>query len=128
MTAALVAGGCSSVCGCTTSGGTESILLAIKAHRDFYLNKHGISSPEIVCCVSAHAAVDKACSLMGIRQVKVPMEEGSGCRVSLSQLEAAIGCNTILMYAILPPLDLSKSMLCFDVSLFDTSRFISFFL
>ena len=42
-----------------TQGGTESIILAIKAHRDYYLQQHGISRPEIICCVSAHAAVDK---------------------------------------------------------------------
>jgi sphinganine-1-phosphate aldolase len=30
------------VCGCTSSGGTESIILAIKAHRDFYREKHGM--------------------------------------------------------------------------------------
>ena len=42
-----------------TQGGTESIILAIKAHRDYYLQQHGITRPEIICCVSAHAAVDK---------------------------------------------------------------------
>lgn len=59
MTAGLVKGSCETVCGATTSGGTESIILAIKAHRDYYRQRLGISEPEIVCCVSAHAAVDK---------------------------------------------------------------------
>ena len=48
MTADLVNGGDPEVCGCTTSGGTESILCAIKAHRDYYYQQHGISEPEMI--------------------------------------------------------------------------------
>lgn len=36
MTARLLDGGDAGVCGVLTSGGTESIVLATKAHRDFY--------------------------------------------------------------------------------------------
>lgn len=36
MTARLLDGGDAGVCGVLTSGGTESIILAAKAHRDFY--------------------------------------------------------------------------------------------
>jgi hypothetical protein len=60
-----------SVCGCTTSGGTESIVLAIKAHRDYYCRRHGIQRPELVACTTAHAAVDKACEMLGITLIKV---------------------------------------------------------
>lgn len=59
MTAGLVRGSCGTVCGATTSGGTESIILAVKAHRDYFRDRHGITEPEILCAVSAHAAVDK---------------------------------------------------------------------
>lgn len=45
MTASMLNGGDTNVCGSMTSGGTESIILATKAHRDFYrtvnLNRHG---------------------------------------------------------------------------------------
>lgn len=51
--------------------GTESILLAAKTHRDWYRAEKGVTEPEIVACVSAHAAIDKACNLMGIRLIKV---------------------------------------------------------
>jgi len=74
MTASLVNSGVSTVCGCTSSGGTESIILAIKAHRDYYRETAGITAPEMVCCISAHAAVDKGCNLMGITLIKVPMD------------------------------------------------------
>lgn len=100
MTASLVKGGLDTVCGCTTSGGTESIILAIKSHRDFYKAKYGITCPELVCCVSAHAAVDKACDLMNIRLIKVPMDTSYRCDVAA--VRSAIGPNTIMIYASAP--------------------------
>ena len=33
------------------------------------------TQPEIIACTSAHAAIDKACDLMGIKLVKVPMNK-----------------------------------------------------
>lgn len=33
--------------------------------------QRGVTSPEIVAATTAHAAIDKACSLMDIRLVKV---------------------------------------------------------
>ena len=91
----------SSICGCTTSGGTESIVLAIKAHRDYYIHRHGITRPEIIACVSAHAAVDKACDMLGITLIKVPMCPIT-CRISLPAVEAAVGANTIMLYGSAP--------------------------
>lgn len=35
------------VCGNMTSGGTESILLAVKSSRDYMRNKRGITRPEM---------------------------------------------------------------------------------
>ena len=87
--------------GCTTSGGTESIILAIKAHRDYYCSEFGISKPDMVCCVTAHAAVDKACQMLGIRLKKVPFDKET-YRADLSAMTAAIGPNTILLYASAP--------------------------
>ena len=100
MTAALVSGGCDTVCGCTTSGGTESIILAIKAHRDFYEAKFGITAPQMVCCTSAHAAVDKACDMLKIKLIKVPMD--ADYRADVAAFTRAIGPNTILLYASAP--------------------------
>lgn len=34
-------------CGSVTSGGSESILMAIKAHRDWALAEKGITEPEL---------------------------------------------------------------------------------
>lgn len=101
MTASLVNGGIETVCGCTTSGGTESIILAIKAHRDYYCNKFNIKHPEIVCSISAHAAVDKACDMMGIRLIKVKMDPLT-YKVDVNAVRNAISPNTILIYSSAP--------------------------
>jgi sphinganine-1-phosphate aldolase len=101
------------VCGCTTSGGTESIILAIKSHRDYYRDVKGITAPELIACTSAHAAVDKACDLLGIKLVHVPMDTSStrakgngrmsgGHRMSVDHAVAAITANTIMIYSSAP--------------------------
>ena len=48
------------VCGLMTSGGTESILTAIRATRDYMRETRGIRKPEMIVAYSAHAAVYKA--------------------------------------------------------------------
>jgi len=104
MTASLMNGNgkISTVCGCTTSGGTESIILAIKAHRDYYCRGVlGVTSPEIVCCTSAHAAVDKAGDLMGIRIIKVPPSPIT-FRADVCAMERAITPRTIMLYGSAP--------------------------
>ena len=40
------------ICGSVTSGGSESILLAMKTYRDWARDKRGITAPEIVLPVS----------------------------------------------------------------------------
>ena len=53
-------------CGAFTTGGTESILMAMKAYRDWGRAEKGITKPNIVCCTTAHAAFDKAGQFFGI--------------------------------------------------------------
>jgi len=74
MVSNLVNGGDRGVVASLTSGGTESIILAAKTHSDYYRVEKGITEPEIVACVSAHASIDKACGLMNIRLIKIPMD------------------------------------------------------
>jgi sphinganine-1-phosphate aldolase len=63
--------GGSQVCGAMTSGGTESILSAVKASRDYMCARRGITEPEMVIAESAHAAFFKAAEYFRIRLVKV---------------------------------------------------------
>jgi sphinganine-1-phosphate aldolase len=51
--------GDSKSCGCLTSGGTESILLACLAYRE-KAKERGVTKPNMVMSNSAHAAFDKA--------------------------------------------------------------------
>lgn len=72
--AALHAGGPSGdpeVCGAMTSGGTESILTAVKASRDYMRARKGIRRPEMVVGQSAHAAFFKAAEYFNVKLVKV---------------------------------------------------------
>lgn len=54
-----------------TSGGTESILTAVKASRDYMRAKRGIKHPEMVIGQSAHAAFFKAAEYFKIKLVVV---------------------------------------------------------
>ncbi len=63
------------VVGTVNSGGTESILLAMKAYRDFARERRGISEPEIVAPVTAHAAFDKAARYFDMPLVRVAVND-----------------------------------------------------
>lgn len=55
----------------------------------------------MIAGVTAHAAVDKACDLLGIKLVKVDVDQKT-FRVSLNAVRKAIGPNTIMMYSSAP--------------------------
>lgn len=101
MTSNLVNGGDEGVTGTMTSGGTESIIMAAKTHREWAYKERGITRPEIVACVTAHAAIDKACELLNIKLVHVPMDE-STCAVDPRVLEKYVTPDTIMIYASAP--------------------------
>jgi len=90
MTADMVLGG-PGVCGSLTSGGTESILMAVKAYRD----RAGISNPEMIAPISVHAAFDKAAKYFGIKLIHVPLD--SSYRADVKAIERAITKNTIMI-------------------------------
>jgi sphinganine-1-phosphate aldolase len=101
MTASLVNGGLNTVCGCSSSGGTESIILAVKAHRDYWRDNFDIHAPEIIASVSAHPALEKGCDLMNIKLVKIDMDPVT-MKIDMNALRRAIGPNTIMLYASSP--------------------------
>ncbi|KYQ88610.1 sphingosine-1-phosphate lyase [Tieghemostelium lacteum] len=85
--------GHSKVVGALTSGGTESIFMAVKAYRDYYADK--TSNPEIVVPVTIHAAFDKACQYLKIRIKHI--ELGADYKVNVAKMEAAITSDTIMI-------------------------------
>lgn len=104
MTASLVGGGEHgaepNVCGSMTSGGTESILTAVKASRDFMMARHGIKEPEMIVGKSAHAAFIKAAEYFRIRLVKAPLDKNY--RLTGKSVSRYINKNTVLVVASAP--------------------------
>lgn len=87
--------------GVVTSGGTESIILAIRAHLNVYGKARGIRHPELVCGSTAHAAVLKACDMFGIRLVEVDCSRFP-YQLQADQVRKAITANTIMIYGSAP--------------------------
>ena len=57
-----------------TSGGTESIILAVKAARDYYREEWpGVTAPEIILPTTAHAAFYKAAHYLNLKVLQVPV-------------------------------------------------------
>lgn len=98
ITCSLFNGGPDS-CGCVTSGGTESILMACKAYRDLALEK-GIKTPEIVAPESAHAAFDKAAHYFGMKIVRVAQKKNM--EVDVRAMKRAISKNTAMLVCSAP--------------------------
>lgn len=85
--------------GFMTSGGTESILLAVKAARTRG-RARGIVAPEMVLPASAHAAFEKAAAYFDVRSVRVPV--GADFRADAAAMAAAITPDTVLLVASAP--------------------------
>lgn len=83
-----------------TSGGTESILMACKAYRDFAREEWGIKKPEMVLPVTAHAAFDKAAHYFKIRIRHIPVDPVT-TQADLNAMRSAINSNTIMVNLLL---------------------------
>ena len=100
MTAHMLHGGEDHV-GTMTSGGTESILMALKCYRDRARKKKPwIRKPEVVVPVTAHVAFDKAAHYFGLKLRKAPIDEQG--RVQVKAMRKLINRNTILMVGSAP--------------------------
>jgi len=99
MTLELFRGTRQSHCGVTTSGGTESICMAMKAYREWGQSR-GISRPEIVACVTAHAAFDKAANYFGMKLVHVGSDDNH--RLDIKKAAKAISRNTVVVICSAP--------------------------
>ncbi len=95
-----VVGANSSICGTVSSGGTESILLAMKTYRDKAREERGITEPEMIVPVTAHAAFDKASQYFNIKQVKIAVT--GNYTVDVNAVKRAINNNTIVIVGSAP--------------------------
>lgn len=87
----------STAVGTVTSGGTESLLLAVQAARDA---QPSVAEPEMVLPVTAHAAFHKAAHYFGVRPLFVDV--GPDFRAVPSAIEAALSASTVLVVASAP--------------------------
>lgn len=87
-------------CGTVSSGGTESILLAMKTYRDWARETKGITEPEMIAPTTAHAAFDKAAQYFCIKMHRIPV--GEDFRADVAAMRAAINANTIVMIGSAP--------------------------
>ncbi|WP_326633733.1 aspartate aminotransferase family protein [Nonomuraea fuscirosea] len=83
--------------GIFTSGGTESIMLAVKAARD----QAGRDRPNLVLPVTAHPAFHKAAHYLGVEVVALPVDL-STYKAHADDVAAAIGPDTVLVVASAP--------------------------
>ena len=88
------------VVGTVSSGGTESILLAMKAYRDFAREHRGIAEPEIVAPTSAHAAFDKAARFFDMPLVRV--EVGADFTADVAAMADAVTDRTAVVVGSAP--------------------------
>ena len=89
-------GGDETTTGSFTSGGTESIILAVKAARDYARKVRGIAEPEIILPYTAHASFQKAADYLDVGKVLVPVDPET-YKADVDAMCAAITENTIML-------------------------------
>ena len=100
MAANLLGGGEATV-GSMTSGGTESLLLAVKTARDWArATKPSITAPEMILPLTAHPAFEKAAHYFDVKPVHTPVD--GGFRADVAAVRAAVTPNTILIVGSAP--------------------------
>src|SRR3546814_15835323 len=72
-----------------TSGGTESIFLAVQVAREHAREVRGIAEPQLVTGATAHPAFAKAAHYLDVEHVIVPV--GPDGRLEPSAAAAALG-------------------------------------
>jgi sphinganine-1-phosphate aldolase len=102
-------------CGNMTSGGSESIFMAVKTCRDrAAATGRDVRGAEVLAPRSAHPAFDKACQYLGLRMVRVPV--GADYRADAELLAAAINDRTLMLVGSAP---------CFPYGLIDPIETLS---
>ncbi|HEY5646949.1 MAG TPA: pyridoxal-dependent decarboxylase [Pseudomonadales bacterium] len=95
-----------------TSGGTDSITMAVKAARDYARAERGLEGQgNLVLPFSAHPAFDKAAKLMDLESRRIPV--GGDLLADTAAMEAATDGSTIMIvgsapsfpYGLIDPID-----------------------
>ena len=99
MVCTLLQGG-SEAAGFLTTGGTESLLMAVKAARERGRRERGIERPEMVLPTTAHAAFEKGAHYFGVESVRVPVRDDY--RADPDAMADAITDRTVLVVGSAP--------------------------
>ncbi|MFW9968962.1 MAG: aminotransferase class V-fold PLP-dependent enzyme [Candidatus Odinarchaeota archaeon] len=84
-------------CGSMTSGGTESILMAVKTYRDWAKEKFpNVKEPEMVLPSSAHPAFEKGADYFKVKSIRIPVNKDTHL-ADVKLMEDAINKNTVLL-------------------------------
>lgn len=84
-----------------TSGGTESILMAVKAAKHYFQKSNpSEATPEVILPASAHPAFHKACDYFGLKPIVVPVD--AQFQAIPAAYENAITARTALVVASAP--------------------------
>ena len=95
-------GGNRRACGSMTSGGTESILLAVKTYRDWARDRFPkIKEPEMILPRSAHPSFEKAGKYFDVKTIYVPIDNKS-YRADVKAMRDKLSENTILIVGSAP--------------------------
>ena len=95
-------GGNRKACGSMTSGGTESILMAVKTYRDWARNNlPEIKEPEMILPMSAHPSFEKAAKYFDVKSIYVPIDNKS-YRADVKAMKDKLSKNTILIVGSAP--------------------------
>ena len=91
-----LSGGDDETVGNLTSGGTESIFMALKAARDWARHTYPqVKEPEMVVPITAHPAWNKAAHYLDLKINMTPVKEG--LRADVVAMKNAITENTIIL-------------------------------
>lgn len=92
-------------CGAMTSGGTDSITMAMKAARDRHATRSAAAAsqtrPNLVLPRSGHPAFEKAAEVLQVEVRRVPIDPVS-CMAIPEEMAAAINDTTIMMVGSAP--------------------------
>jgi sphinganine-1-phosphate aldolase len=83
-----------------SSGGTESILLAVQVARDHARTVRGIAEPQLLTPSTAHPAFAKAAKYLDVEHIRIPV--GDDGRADVAATEAAITDRTGLIVGSAP--------------------------
>lgn len=87
--------------GTMTSGGTESLLLAVKTYRDRAARtRRFVGTPEMILPRTAHVALEKAAHLFGVKLRFAPV--GEDFRVDVKAVKRMINRHTVMLVGSAP--------------------------